>query len=339
MTSSMMIGALAQLLSMAPAATADAAPATAPDAEGPFPGASSASSEAEADAEAAKKGPVAQAPVAAFDVFWDDAVETAPAEGAPTDTGAESPSVETQAAAQSQPVAVPNSELEAPKRARAAAPGVPALDRPARPDREIDWRLEVMPGGGSSYVPHKSYGLFDISDQKMANGGIELRFDRKLSGPVFMGGGMAYRYLGNSAEDVFGDDESALDLHEVLGFLRFAYVPVEGIDVYGVLAMGPSFVDYVVTNSDDARGKNVALVADGRAGAMFYLPKRWLPNRGASRMTFGLDLGFGYSFRTATSIEPTIELDEDPLATDFPDLGELRPSAFTWRTGLFIRFM
>jgi hypothetical protein len=128
-------------------------------------------------------------------------------------------------------------------------------------------------------------------------------------------------------------------MHELRGFMRFAYVPFEGLDIYAMAGVGPSFIDYVVLQADDARGKQVALAVDGMAGAMLYLPKRWMPGRGASRITVGLDLGLGYTFRSKVSIEPEIELDDEPLPHDFPDLGDLRASSMTWRAGLFVRFM
>jgi hypothetical protein len=215
----------------------------------------------------------------------------------------------------------------------------PRRDRPARPDRDIDWRLELLGGAGSSFVPHSSFGLFDQKDRRMSNAGASFRFDRKLSSLVWLGGGLEYRFLGSDSGDVLGDESTEIDFHEMNAFMRASFVPLEGLDVYVAGGLGPSFVDYTIWANDTARGKSVEILGQGDVGVMLYMPKAWLPAKGAARLTFGLDLGVGYVYRTPIDIQPSIELDEEPLDHDFPDLGAFRASSITWRTGFFIRFI
>ena len=69
-----------------------------------------------------------------------------------------------------------------------------------------------------------------------------------------------------------------------------------------------------------------------------YLPKRWLPRRGASRVTGGLELAAGYTWRKSVDVRPTLATDEDPIATQGTEFGDVAIRGFAWRLGVFVRF-
>lgn len=218
---------------------------------------------------------------------------------------------------------------------RAAAPP----PRSPWPEIPIRWRLELMVAGGTSSARHETYTFFDDENTRMPNSVIEVRADAKLAGPFFLGGGAAYRYGETENSSLFGAARTTLKLHEPRGFMRFSYAPVEGVDAYLQLAGGVSIADYTIDFDSYSDERTYAFVGDALAGTMLALPKRWLPRRGSSRVTGGIDLGMGYTYRTPLTIEPTVELDDDPISTQFSEFGKVQVRGFTWRLGLFVRFM
>ncbi len=217
-----------------------------------------------------------------------------------------------------------------------AAPKLPPS--PVWPDIPVRWRVEFMIGAGTSSFYGRDYTFFDDDDRRMVNPVVELRADAKLAGPFYLGGGFGYRF-GESSASPFGDGQSSLKLHEPRGFMRFSYEPVQGVDVYGDLALGLAVVDYVVELDTRSEERRYAFVGDALVGTALSLPKRWLPRRGSSRTTVGLDFGIGYSYRSPVEIQPSFELDDEPISTDFSSFGKLSLHGLTWRLGVFVRFM
>jgi hypothetical protein len=211
--------------------------------------------------------------------------------------------------------------------------------RPTRPDRPIRYRIDLQLEGGTHEVAHRSFDAFSTSSTL---GGVAagVRVDYRLAqGRVFVGGGLSYRRFASARDLPYGSLATNVRVQEPLLFLRLSLMALEGVDLYLEPGGGPTIVDLEVTSSRTARQRTIAGTFNGLAGVALYLPKAWLPNKGASRVTAGLDFGLGYGWRSPISVRPSPETDDEPLATSSVPFGELVLRGAIWRAGLFIRFM
>lgn len=226
----------------------------------------------------------------------------------------------------------------------APAPTVERERRPKRtwPDRPIRYRIEGAMMGGTDVPLHPSYLAFD-DDRKLPGFDAALRLDYRVGeGRVFLGGGLFYRRHATAGALYDVTDFDEMVLHEPGLALRLAVMTVEGIDVYAELAGAPTILD--ISGDYDgtagrARQRKVTGMGSGMGGLMLYLPKRWLPRKGSSRVTLGIDAGFGYAFRGNVAVQPTPDVDDDAIDTQTAPLGDVVTRGLTWRLGLFLRVM
>lgn len=204
------------------------------------------------------------------------------------------------------------------------------------PERPIRLRLDIFTGVGGAQLRDPAWRAFD-TDRRTTDLGIGVRADFRLaSGRIFLGGGAAYRRF-EARGDLHSTLETATRVREPLAFLRMSVVTVEGVDVVVQAGGGPSVVD-VTFDHARAYQRSIAAMIDGQAGVALYLPKRWLPRRGSSRVTGGLELTAGYTYRSDLAVRPTLSTEDDPIATTSASLGDVALRGFAWRFGLFIRF-
>lgn len=211
-----------------------------------------------------------------------------------------------------------------------------------RPDRPIRWRFDASLGAGATWVTDDAF--LGLSESPSVLGAAPmLRFDWRLrpGGYLFIGGGAMYRGTrrGGSINETLG---TRLRVDEPVVFARFSLMPVEGFDVFADLGVGPSFVYLEVEDSGFdtfASQRDVLVTADLMAGVAVYLPKKWLPRKGASRVTVGLSGSLGYTLRNTLRIDPEIEREDDALPTAALPLGDVAMRGLSWRAGLFLRFM
>jgi hypothetical protein len=208
-----------------------------------------------------------------------------------------------------------------------------------RPDRPIRYRLDLQLDGGTHVVPHGSFDAF-ATESNLAGLGVGMRVDFRLAeGRLFLGGGLAYRRYGSSRTAFDGLLDNELRVQEPLLFVRLSFMAIEGLDVYVEPGGGPSIVDVGISSSRAARQRSVTGMFNALAGVALYLPKAWLPNKGASRVTAGVDLGLGYGWRGSIEVQPSPSTDDEPLSTSSVRFGDLALRGFIWRAGLFLRFM
>ncbi|HEY8380381.1 MAG TPA: hypothetical protein VIK91_28050, partial [Nannocystis sp.] len=166
---------------------------------------------------------------------------------------------------------------------------------------------------------------------------LTLRGDFRLGdGRVFLGGGLSFqRFASHRTHPAFG---AAITVREPLAFLRLSIVAVEGVDVFVQAGGGPSITWLYLDATKSAEQRNIGALVGGLAGLALYLPKKWLPRRGSSRVTGGLELGLGYDWRSKIPVRPAVLTDDEPIDTTTSPLGGLIPHGLTWRFGLFVRF-
>jgi hypothetical protein len=216
--------------------------------------------------------------------------------------------------------------------------------RPKRtwPDRPIRYRIEGAMMGGTDVVFHPSYLGFD-DDRKLPGFDGAVRLDYRVGdGRVFLGGGVFYRRHGSSGALYDTAANTDMVLHEPGLLLRLAVMTVEGIDVYAELAGAPTIADISFDyegTAGQADQRKVTGMGSGMGGLMLYLPKRWLPRKGSSRVTLGIDAGFGYAFRGNLEIQPKPDVEDDAIGTQTAPLGDVVTRGLTWRLGLFLRVM
>ena len=240
-------------------------------------------------------------------------------------------------------VAQPFEPTPSHEEARAAAPAAPAVavvgQTRVRPDRPIRYRIDLQIDGGTHNVGHRSFQAYALGRNLPGlSAGVRVDF-RLAESRVFLGAGLAYRRYASSRliYDVSIDQE--LLVQEPLVFLRASFAALEGLDVYLEPGGGPTIVDVETFSSRSAEQRGVTGMFNGLAGVALYLPKAWLPNKGASRVTGGFDLGLGYGWRAPIAVAPTPSTDDEPLRTSSVRFGDLALRGFIWRAGLFIRFM
>jgi hypothetical protein len=215
-----------------------------------------------------------------------------------------------------------------------APPPPPPKPAPTYVDRPIRWRVDVFGGVGGELHRDPAWRAFD-RDRRVVNLNIGVRADFRLaSGRVFLGGGLAFRRFATNG-DLYGALPTNLLVRDPLAFLRLSVVAIEGLDVFVQAGGGPSVVRVEFSRANQ---RSVAALVDGMAGVALYLPKRWLPRRGSSRVTGGLELSAGYTYRSSVDVRPNYVTDEDPISTSSASFGDVAVRGFAWRFGLFIRF-
>ncbi len=215
---------------------------------------------------------------------------------------------------------------------------MPAPPRPpVRPARPIRWRVDMVFDAGGMRFGDRAWRAFD-SNRRAVQAGVSLRADARLGRTrVFLGGGASFRNLGG-AGTLYETTSTYARVREPLLFARLSVAAVEGIDVFVQAGGGPSVVDLDFISNQSASQRKVVGLADGQGGVALYLPKRWLKRRGASRVTGGIELAAGYTWRGDVDVRPQVDTDEDPIPTSGAALGDLSLRGVTWRVGLFVRF-
>ena len=235
---------------------------------------------------------------------------------------------------------LPPEGLPPPPPPSPAAEAPPAPPPPPRvyPDRPVRWRLDALLGASATRTFDPAAWAFDRENRRLDHLDLALRADLRLGGGrLFLGGALGYRHAITRGQ-LPSLTTSAL-VREPLLHLRAALVVVDGIDAYLQAGGGPSITDLSFYGDPPAAQRSVGALVDALAGAAFYLPKRWLPRRGASRLTAGLDLGLGYAWRSAIDVRPAVQTDEEPIPTVAAPLGDVSLHGLTWRAGLFVRLM
>ncbi|WAS99359.1 hypothetical protein [Nannocystis punicea] len=223
----------------------------------------------------------------------------------------------------------------------AGPPTPPPSRKRTWPDRPIRWRLDLGGDIGTTVVFDPAWRAFD-DNRSAFHAGATVRGDFRLAdGRVFLGGGASFRRLG-SYGDLYDAVETDITVREPLAFLRLAVVVREGFDVFAQAGGGPSFARLGTMSWSGAYNTSnqsaVTGMADAQAGVSLYLPKKWLPRRGAARATAGFELAAGYTFRSKIKVRPELYVDEDPIPTHTSNFGDLAVRGFVWRFGLFVRF-
>jgi hypothetical protein len=205
------------------------------------------------------------------------------------------------------------------------------------PDRPIKWRVDIAGHLGNNVFGDTAWRAFD-DDRKAFHLGATIRGDFRLGdGRVFLGGGLSFQRFA-SYGNLFGVLSNDIRVREPTAFLRLSVVTLEGVDVFVQAGGGPSLAVLDLYSTQSAYQYSVGAVVDGLGGLALYLPKKWLPRRGASRVTGGLELGFGYSWRSKLGVRPTVTVEDDPINTAAANFGDLSLRGFAWRFGLFVRF-
>lgn len=216
-----------------------------------------------------------------------------------------------------------------------APPPPPPKPAPTYVDRPIRWRVDVFGGVGGELHRDPAWRAFD-RDRKLVTLNVGVRADFRLaSGRLFLGGGLAFRRSASTG-DIHDALQTSLLVHDPLAFLRLSVVATEGLDAFVQAGGGPSFIHAEFSRADQ---RSIAAMVDGLAGVALYLPRRWLPRRGSSRFTAGLELSAGYTYRSSVDIRPNYLTDDDPIETSSASFGDVAIRGFAWRFGLFIRFM
>lgn len=213
-------------------------------------------------------------------------------------------------------------------------PPPPPPPRP-HPERPIRHRVDLHAAIGAEL--HRDPAWRAFGDRIVTTLATGVRADFRLaSGRLFLGAGLGFRrYTGDG--DLHGALSTRARVREPLGLLRLSLVARDGLDVFAQAGGGPSVVD-LDFSSGRADQRSVLAMLDGLAGISLYLPKRWLPRRGAARVTGGLELAAGYTWRSQLAVRPTYVADDDPIPTSSAALGDVALRGFTWRFGLFLRF-
>ena len=230
--------------------------------------------------------------------------------------------------------AVPVEPVENPITAPPAPTPIPPP--PARP---IRWRLDLGVGGGGAVVGDLGYRAFSYNRNLLELSASSIFDFRLAEGRVFLGGGLAYQRASRSG-DAYGSQLGAdLRLHEpeVLG--RVSVMTFEGLDAFGLVGVGPSFARVNAYSEQSATQRAVLPRVDGWGGLSLYLPKKLLPRRQASRITAGLQLAVGYTWRGTMEVQPVLDQGDDPLRATTSPWGDLSLHGFSWRAGLFVRLM
>lgn len=208
---------------------------------------------------------------------------------------------------------------------------------PAPPARPIRWRVDLVADIGGTVLGDRAWRAFDDNHHTMLTG-LSKRSDARLGrSRIFLGGGVAVRSLG-SRGNLYDNPWTRARVREPLLFARLSGVVVEGLDLFVQVGGGPSVVDLEFSSTRSASQRAVVGMVDGQGGVAVYLPKQWLPRRGASRVTGGFELAAGYTWRSAVDVRPKLATDPEPIPTRGAALGDLSLRGVVWRLGLFVRF-
>ncbi|MEM7160472.1 MAG: hypothetical protein AAF799_46980 [Myxococcota bacterium] len=219
------------------------------------------------------------------------------------------------------------------------APAAPPQPAPPPPPRPIRWRLDLGIAGGGTLVGDQGYRAFS-EGRVLIDGSFSALFDFRLAeGRVFLGGGVAHQILGREGDAYGADVFTSIDMHEPEVRGRVSVMAIEGLDAFARVGVGPSIVDLSFDSIESASQRAVIPRVEGHGGLSLYLPKAWLPRKQAGRITAGLQLGVGYTWRGAIDVRPTLSQGDDPLEATTSPLGELSLHGMSWRAGLFLRLM
>lgn len=214
---------------------------------------------------------------------------------------------------------------------------VPPPPPPTRPDRPIRWRVDIVANIGGTVLGDRAWRAFD-DNRHALQPGLSLRADARVGGgKLFLGGGASYRSFGGGGS-LYEDPWTYARVREPLLFARLAVAAIEGVDIFAQLGGGPSIVDLEFSSTQYATQRSVAAMVDGQGGLAVYLPKRWLRRRGASRVTGGIELAAGYTWRSPVDVRPKVDTQTDPIPIRGAALGDLSLRGFVWRLGVFVRF-
>ena len=239
----------------------------------------------------------------------------------------------------------PKATTSAPETTPAPVTSGPAVRRKQHTYRDIPirWRLDLGASGGTTFVPDRAFFAFTPGRRHLTGFTIDGRVDFPVAdGRVFLGGGVSYRRFGRADGLYDGRLDTTLLVQDPLALGRVSVRIVEGVDAYGQVGGGPSIVDITTANSTvdrNASQRSLTGAFEAVGGLALYLPKRWLPRRGSSRMTGGFDLALGYGFRGRIDVAPNLQTEDDAIATTSTSLGDVALRGLVWRAGLFIRFM
>lgn len=211
------------------------------------------------------------------------------------------------------------------------------------PDLPIRWRLDLGIAGGTTFVPDTAFFAFTPGRRHLTGFTIDGRIDFPIiEGRAFIGGGLSYRRTGRSDGLYDGRLDTTLLVQDPLALGRFSFRFTDGIDAYAQVSGGPSIIDITTSNSSvDRNGsqRKVTGAFEAVGGLAVYLPKKWLPRKGSSRLTAGFDAALGYGFRGRLDVAPNLETEDDVITTTSTSLGDVALRGLVWRAGLFVRFM
>lgn len=227
----------------------------------------------------------------------------------------------------------------------------PAVTKKVWPQRAVRYRIDAAIGGANLWVGDWAYAAFDYESRRLMPQ-LTVRGDMPIAdGKLFLGAAVSYRQSASSGDLV--NESSDLRLREPMAGVRASYRLFDGLDVYGQVAAGPSIVDitlgdgYYDDYGDDDGPSNVVpsgtqrtigLTADGLAGFTVYLPKKWMPRKGSSRISFGLDFAGGYQFRNAVTVQPNLDTAPEDIGIAESSLGDVAVRGGVFTFGLFGRF-
>jgi hypothetical protein len=242
----------------------------------------------------------------------------------------------------------PGSERSAPDVPRPKPQ--PERPRPAEePDRDVPlpelrplrWRVDLGVGLAANAIFHGAYRAFDRRDRQMLAPDVRMRADVRLgASPVFLGAGLAYQRFATRGRPYDGALDTRLVVHEPQAFVRLSVLVREGFDLFGEVGAGPTIANLEIAGTSvHADQRRITGSWAAQAGALVYLPRRWLPGRGTSRATAGLELALGYMFRGPIDVEPVPAVADDAIATDSVAFGDVSLRGLAWRLGLVVRFM
>jgi hypothetical protein len=215
-------------------------------------------------------------------------------------------------------------------------PPPPPVPPPA-PAKPVRWRVDIVGTFGTALFRDSAWRAFD-RDRNVLQFGLTLRGDRRLgTSRVFLGGGVGLRRFASNGS-VYESFATRLHAREAVGFVRLSVQTIEGIDVFAQGGGGVSVVDTRWTSRETATQRSVVPLAEGLAGVALYLPRRLQAQGRKVRLTGGLELGAGYTWRGDLDLRPRVVTDDDPIAADGAAFGDVALRGLTWRLGLFIRF-
>jgi hypothetical protein len=224
---------------------------------------------------------------------------------------------------------------------------VPYADRAPReyPTIPIRWRAELGLAAASNIGTHPSYLVME-PDRRTFVWEVSARGDARLGeSRFFLGGTLGVRRVlsGWNTGLLGGEDVLNSVILEPKVGVRASVMAVEGVDVMLTLAGGPSLQRYTVEvfdgSGNTAQQRNLAPLVEPGAGVLLYLPKKWLPKRGSSRVTVGLELAASYAWRGPVRLEPELDQADDDIAADTVSFGTLRMSGVNLQAAFVLRFM